>query len=300
VCPTWLGFLNRVCSGDPEMIRYLQQVAGYALTGETGEHCLFYLYGRGRNGKSVFLNMLQWLLGDYAITVPSNLLTLQAREQHPTGLADLHGRRFVSTIEVKDGSRFDESMVKSMTGGDSVRARHMYKDFFEFSPEFKLFIAANHKLVIDGTDEGIWSRIRLIPFLETIPEEERDPRLAEKLRDEAEGVLAWAVQGCLEWQKYGLYEPEAVRRATAEYREESDSVGEFLASCCIFEPGASIGARDLFNTYSRWSYEAGRDQVGQKLFARSLAERGIEKRKRSGYHYIGLGLREDARETSQP
>lgn len=159
-------------------------------------------------------------------------------------------------------------------------------------------IASNHELVINGTDEGIWSRVKLIPFLETIPEEERGPRLAEKLLAEAEGNLAWAVEGCLEWQKYGLYEPEMARRATAESREESDSVGEFLATCCIFEPGANIGARVLFDTYLRWSHEAGRGQDVRKLFSRSLAERGIEKRKRSGYHYIGLGLREDAGETS--
>ena len=212
--------------GDSELQSFLQRMIGYSLTGSTREHALFFLYGTGANGKSVFLSTIAILLGDYAKTAPASSFTASSTEQHPTDLAGLRGARFVTAIETEDGARWAESKIKSLTGGDKIAARFMRCDFFEFIPEFKLIIAGNHKPGLRSVDEAMRRRLHLIPFTVTIPQDDRDPRLAEKLRAEFPGVLDWAIRGCLEWQQHGLNPPAIVLNATADYLAGEDAIGQ--------------------------------------------------------------------------
>jgi putative DNA primase/helicase len=183
---------------------YLQLMVGYCLTGVTSEHALFFLYGTGANGKSVFVNVLTTILGDYAANAPMDTFMEARTDRHPTDLAGLRGARFVSSIETEQGRRWNESKVKAITGGDKVSARFMRQDFFEYVPQFKLVIAGNHKPSIRNVDEAMKRRLHLIPFTVTIPPERRDGRLTEKLLKERDGILAWAVEGCSLWQRHGL------------------------------------------------------------------------------------------------
>jgi putative DNA primase/helicase len=197
-CNLWLYFLDRITAGNSELQAFLQRMVGYCLTGSTREHALFFLYGTGANGKSVLLSTISELLGDYAKTAPTSCFTACANQQHPTELAGLRGARFVTVAETEDGAHWAESKIKTFTGGDKIAARFMRGDYFEFRPEAKLVIAGNHKPSLRSVDEAIRRRLCLVPLCVTIPEAERDPRLSEKLRSEFSGILAWAVQGCLD------------------------------------------------------------------------------------------------------
>jgi putative DNA primase/helicase len=210
-CPLWLQFLDRITNSDAELQSFLQRMVGYALTGSIRENALFFLYGTGANGKSVFLSTISALLGDYAKTAPISSFTASLTEQHPTDLAGLRGARLVTAIETEEGARWAESKIKSLTGGDKIAARFMRCDFFEFTPEFKLVIAGNQKPGLRSVDEAIRRRLHLVPFTVTIPAGERDPSLGERLRSECSGILAWAIQGCIAWQTDGLAPPSAVR-----------------------------------------------------------------------------------------
>ena len=245
------AFLSRIMGGDEEVIGYIRRAAGYALTGDVGEQCLFLLYGNGRNGKSVLLNALLHVLGDYGMTAPNHLLTSAGRHQHPSALADLDGRRLVAISE-PSGGRFDEALVKWLTGGEAIRARRMHCDSYEFPPTHKLFMSSNYKPEVREMGAALWRRLRLIPFPVTIPPEEEDRGLPGKLRDEASGILNWMVRGCLEWHENKLAEPEKVRQATRDYRDDMDPIGEFIAACCDQGPGLSAGSTELWNAYMRW------------------------------------------------
>ncbi|MCK4150568.1 phage/plasmid primase, P4 family, partial [Ralstonia pseudosolanacearum] len=217
-CPTWWQFLAEVTGGDAELQAYLQRMAGYALTGSTQEHALFFLYGTGANGKSVFVNTLATILGDYAVNAAMDTFMETRADRHPTDMAGLRGARFVAAIETEQGRRWAESKVKNLTGGDKISARFMRQDFFEFFPQFKLFVAGNHKPAIRNIDEAMKRRLHLIPFTVTVPPERRDKNLQQKLLAERDGILAWAVQGCLDWQRLGrLDPPQQVLDATEEY-----------------------------------------------------------------------------------
>lgn len=292
-CPLWVAFLHRIMAGDETLIGFLRRAAGYALTGSVSEHALFFLYGRGRNGKSTFLNTLLYVLGDYGITINADLLTSKNQDEHPTGVADLHGRRFVSTIEVEDGRRMAESLVKTLTGGDRIRARRMRQDFYEFDPTHKLFLAANHKPTVRGTDEGIWRRIKLIPFKVQIPDSDVDKELGERLKSEGPGVLAWAVSGCLQWQEAGLQEPQAVTEATSEYRAEMDTLAAFLDERCTVDEATKVRAGDLYKSYVEWCRETGSYQLSMNKFGRLMTERGFEQVKVNSVVWRnGIGLLE--------
>lgn len=300
-CPAWDAFLLRVMGGDEDLIGFLRRAVGYGLTGDVSEHAIFFLYGKGRNGKSTFLGAIQHASGDYAITVNADLLISKSQDDHPTGVADLQGRRFVATIEVEDGRRLAESLVKSLTGGDRIRARRMRQDFYEFDPTHKLFLAANHKPTVRGTDEGIWRRIKLVPFAVQIPPEEVDRNLPAKLRAEAPGILAWAVRGCLEWQAGGLREPAAVAEATAGYRAEMDVLADFLAERCILIDGARCKASDLYRAYVDWCKETGTQALSMRRFGLVLTDRGIRPDKSGSVNWrLGVGLREEKRPESVP
>jgi putative DNA primase/helicase len=273
-CPTFLAFLDRVLP-DLEVRRFLRRMTGYGMTGVTVEQCLAFFYGGGANGKSTFLDTIQDMLGDYAQTAAPDLLTSRGGDRHPTELADLFGARWVSSIEVDEGKRLAETLVKQMTGGDKMKARFMRTDFFQWAPTHKLLLAANHKPEIRGTDYAIWRRIRLIPFTVTIPVEERDGRLGDKLRAELSGILNWAIEGCLEWQAGGLGVPEVIRTATEEYRQEQDVLGQFIEDRCVVDTQGWASSSVLYKAYGGWCDESGSKAITVQAFGRRLTERGF-------------------------
>jgi putative DNA primase/helicase len=294
-CPRWDAFLLRCMGGDGELVAFLQRAVGYALTGHTSEQVLLLLYGTGANGKSTFLETLRALLGDYA--TQTDFTTFQKREGEGVrnDLARLVGTRFVSAVEAEAGVPFAEALVKQVTGGDVITARFLFREFFEFRPTFKLWLAANHKPTVRGNDHGIWRRIRLVPFTVTIPEPERDPALLIKLAAELPGILAWAVRGCLDWRERGLGAPDAVKAATASYREEMDAFGGFLDETCVVHEAASVTAKELYTAYQTWCEANGERARSQKALAMALRERGFTAvRTKKARGWAGLGLRRPA------
>lgn len=301
-CPRWKQFLNEIMDGNQSLINFLQRAAGMSLTGDTSEHVLFICHGSGRNGKSTFLNTLLALLGDYGMTAAPDLLIAKQNDRHPTELADLFGKRLVVSIESEEGRRLAESLVKQLTGGDKIKARRMREDFWEFSPSHKLWLATNHKPRVRGTDIAIWSRLKLIPFAVTFPEDKQDKQLAKKLLAELPGILRWAVEGCLTWQRDGLRVPEEVKAATESYRQEQDVLAAFLNECCIINPLAKVAARNLYKAYVNWCEENGEHPLAQRNFGMRLAERGFESQRGTAgkYFWKNLGLRSEVSEPSEP
>jgi putative DNA primase/helicase len=297
LCPTWVGFLSRILAGDGELIRFVQKVIGYSLTGSTQEQCLFILYGAGANGKSTLIQTISALLGDYARQTPTETLLIQRGDGVRNDLARLQGARFVSAVEVEGGRKLAEALVKQLTGGDTITARFLYGEHFEFQPMFKLWLAVNHKPVVQGTDHAIWRRLRLIPFTVTIPAAEQDKRLTEKLQAELPGILRWAVEGCLLWQQEGLEPPAAVHRATGDYRAEMDVIAAFIRDCCVVEPQRQVSTSELYAEYRGWCEQMGESAVTQKAFGTALRERGCTPGRTSGGRlWVGIALREEETE----
>lgn len=271
--PTWDAFLARILP-DADLRAFMQRLVGYALLGECREEVLPFLYGSGANGKSTCLNAVQEVFGEYAMQAPPELLTLRHGPSHPTELAALMGARCVLSVEVEEGRRLAESLVKQLTGRDSISARYMRQDFFTFDPTHTVFMAANHKPIVKGTDGAIWRRIKLIPFEVVIPEAERDPGLQGELRGESPGILAWAVRGCLEYQRSGLGEPSAVRAATEDYRADMDILAAFIDEDCVTTPGVWIKFADLYQGYVNWCQRSGVTAESKREFGNRLTERG--------------------------
>ena len=272
-CPTWLRFLDQVTGGDVELQSYLQRVFGYCLTGATSEHALFFLYGTGANGKSVFVNTLFTLLGDYAANAPMDTFMETRGDRHPTDLAGLRGSRFVGATETEQGRRWNESKIKEITGGDRVSARFMRQDFFTYVPQFKLVIAGNHKPAIRNIDEAMRRRLHLIPFTITVPPEKRDKQLQTKLLAEANGIFSWGVEGCLAWQREGLQQPQSVLNATDEYFEDEDAIGQWMGERCYVEPAARSLTADLFADWREWAEKHGEFVGSIKRFSETLVSR---------------------------
>lgn len=271
----WFAFLDRVTGGDRELQSFLQRVTGYCLTGTTQTHAMFFFYGTGGNGKGTFLNTIAHLLGDYAKTAPIGAFTASKFERHSTELAMLQGARLVSAQETEEGRRWDEAKIKALTGGDTITARFMQKDNFEFRPQFKLLIAGNHKPQLRNVDEAMRRRLHLVPFTQTIPAAERIEGLDEQLRAELPGIFAWAIEGCLAWQRDGLQPPESVRTATEEYFEGEDSFQEWLDENCELRPGAQSTSAELFRSWSEWSQRAGEAATSQRSFSQKLESHGF-------------------------
>jgi len=296
-CPTWKTFLLQIMQGSEEMVEYLQKAAGYSLTGSTQEHCLFVLYGTGRNGKSTFLNTLRLLFGDYARQAATD--AFMAKRMGNSGPSDeiaaLRGARFVTAIETDEGQRMAEALVKQLTGGDTVTVRRLYENFFEYKPEFKLFLATNHKPKIYGTDNAIWRRIRLIPFTLNLAEEEQDRLLPDKLQQEMPGIFAWAVQGAAKWMEQGLGMPRIVWEATQEYRSEQDVVGRFLEECCVVGEEYHVYSGNLYRAYANWCEETGEKKMSQTALGRRLGEKGFSRKKgaKGSRIWNGVGLEEE-------
>jgi len=292
-CPQWMAFLSDIAGGDIELQNYLQRMAGYCLTGVTSAHALFFLYGTGANGKSVFANVISTILGDYAATASMDTFVETRGDRHPTDLAGLRGARFVTAIETEQGRRLNESKVKAITGGDKISARFMRQDFFEYTPQFKPVIVGNHKPAIRNIDEAMKRRMHMIPFTVTIPPERRDSRLTEKLLAERDGILAWAVAGCLAWQREGLKPPASVVSATEEYFEAEDALGRWLEERCVREPSARSLTAELFSDWKQWAETSGEFIGSQRRFSDLLITRGLEKwRNGAGVRgFQGIGLK---------
>ncbi|ALN78563.1 phage/plasmid primase, P4 family [Lysobacter antibioticus] len=292
-CPTWRSFLGDVTGGDEALQAYLQRVAGYCLTGVTTEHALFFLYGTGANGKSVFVNTLATILGDYATNAPMDTFMESRGERHPTELAGLRGARFVAAVETEEGRRWNEAKLKAITGGDKISARFMRQDFFEYIPQFKLVVAGNHKPAIRNVDEAMKRRLHMIPFTVTIPPERRDGRMTEKLLVERDAVMAWAVQGCLDWQRIGLQPPQCVLDATDEYFEAEDALGRWTDERCQEHPQAQALVSDLFVDWKDWAQANGEFAGSIKRFAEMLESRKFGRRRgaKGARYVIGLSLR---------
>jgi putative DNA primase/helicase len=278
-------------AGKQDKIAYLKRITGYALTGSMNEQCLFIYNGFGANGKSTFLEAFRKVLGGYAMHTPSSTL-LTNNMSIRNDLARLRGSRFVSAVEIGIGKKLDEALTKELTGGDPITSRFLFREFFEQKPTFKLFIAANYKPEIRGMDHGIWRRIRLIPFDVVLKDDEIDRDLPHKLETELSGILSWAVQGCLDWQKQGLVMPDEVRSATTEYREESDVLSLFLEDKCKQGRKLEISVKNLYDTYMAWSEENADDVLSKKTFGHFLKQRGFKQKKSDGIRsWVGLTIK---------
>ena len=284
--PTWEAFLERVLPGE-DLRAFVQRAVGYSTTGDTSEQCMFINHGGGANGKSTFQEAIAAALGDYAMRTPTEMLLARRFDGVPNDVARLKGARFVSASETEEGRRLAESRIKDLTGQDTITARFMKAEWFDFAPTHKLWLSTNHKPEIRGTDAAIWRRIRLVPWTVSIPPADQDKKLPEKLRSELPGILTWVVRGCLQWRREGLQAPDEVRKATGAYRVEMDVLAGFLADCCEFGTDHWEYAKDLYESYKRWCDENGERPEPQRKFGGRLGERGFQ-RDRGGSRGAGI------------
>lgn len=288
----WLTFLHEIFNGDQDVIDFMQRAAGYALTGETREHKLLFLHGTGRNGKSVFLNTLMSIWGDYARRVPAATFLHSNTERHPTDIAGLHGARLAVASELPKGKTWDESTIKDLTGGDRLTARRMRQDFFDFDPQMTLMIAGNNMPSFRGVDEAIRARVVLVPFTVTIPPERRDTGLPDKLRAEAPAILRWAIDGALAWQRSGLDVPASIAAASAEYFDEEDTVAQFLADETRRDAMAFTTTTDLHQRFTYWCERQGLNTWTLRTLQKEMTARGWQVVRRNyGRGFLGLNLR---------
>lgn len=293
-CPRWLAFLDDIFRKDKDLIRYVQKAVGYSLTGSTTEQCAFFLYGTGRNGKSTFIDIIRDIFGDYAANIQPETIMVRSNQSTAinSDIARLKGARLVTSVEPNEGVRINEGLLKQLTGDDTVTARKLYGDEFEFKPEFKLWMATNHKPVIRGTDTGIWRRIHMIPFTVQIPEEKIDRRLKYKLSAELTGIFRWAVEGCLLWQKEGLKMPRAVLEEVREYRREMDVISAFVEDKCTVGKGLSVQSSALYAAYLRWADSGNEYKMSNTKFGLEIAKRFEKVKGRKYNYYSGLTLDE--------
>jgi putative DNA primase/helicase len=289
--PLWDSTLEKFLP-DADLRDYWQRLVGYCLTGVIRDHILVIAYGTGGNGKSTILSTIMSVFGrDYAMKAPAEMLMVRHNEAHPTERADLFRKRLVVAVETEKGRRLNETLVKELTGGDRIRARRMRENFWEFDPTHKLVVATNYKPAIVGTDEGIWRRLRLVPFTVHVDDARADKTMPEKLLAEGPGILAWCVRGCLAWQEKGLDTPKCVLDATGEYRGEQDVIGSFIAERVIMAEGTRCKASDLYAAYVKWGEVNHEKIVSQTEFGREMTSRGFEKQRTGGIWYLGIGLR---------
>jgi len=302
-CPRWEAFLDKILAGDRSLIAFVRRAVGYSLSGEIREHVLFILWGSGANGKSTLLEVLLSLFGRYGTSAARDLLIAKTHDRHPTELVDLFRARFVVCHETNEEQRFDESKLKTLTGGDRIKTRRMGEDFWEFSPTHKLWLGTNHRPAIRGTDLAIWRRIHLVPFEVTIPPAEQDAELPAKLKQELPGILKWTLEGCLAWQREGLNPPAKVQAAVQEYRHSEDRFGAFIADCCVVGPRYQATTAVLYNGFKTWAEANNEFPLNSIAFGKKLREHGLSPitighAKVRGWG--GIGLRTDADSASGP
>jgi len=287
--PRWEQFLQEIFQNDRLLIEFVQRAVGYSLTGDVSEQCLFILHGEGANGKSTFLEISLRLLGTHAAITPLSLLLVQNPGAPRNDVARLHGTRFVKAAESQKEAVLDEAIVKELTGGDTISARFLFQEFFEFRPQFKLWIATNHLFKIRGTETAIWRRLRIISFRQAFTGQNRDSRLREKLEAELSGILTWAVEGCRLWQLQGLGNAPKVEKDTNDYRLQSDQLGRFLTERCTTDAQDRATGGELFQAYLGWCQDRGEKPESNNGFAKALVDRNILKRRtKKGVVYVGI------------
>lgn len=292
-CPNWINFLNKIFQGDEELINYVQKSVGYSLTGAITEQCFYMLYGNGANGKSTFLRAIEEITGDYADSLKGSSLMIKRNDDGARGdLAKLQGKRFVVTSELNEGQTFDESLLKALTGGDIVPVRFLYGEEFPLKPQFKLWIGTNEKPKVKGTNLGIWRRVRLIPFLYTFKDDEKNENFYEEsIKPELSGILNWAIEGCLKWQREGTEIPDKVKEAINDYRDEMDTIEHFLDDCCLIGDQYTANVGDLYDRYCEWCSENREHELSSIKFTKKLKEKGYEQgRNMVTRYWKGLGL----------
>lgn len=302
----WLKFLKDATRDDAQMMTYLQRVAGYCLTGLTSEHALFFIYGPGGNGKSVFLNMLVHILGDYAVSAPMDTFTSSKFSSHPTELAMLKGARLVTASETEEGRSWAEARIKALTGGDPISARFMRQDFFTYQPQFKLLFAGNHQPKLNTVDPAMRRRFNMLPFIFKPPAP--DPILEEKLKEEAPRILGWALRGCIDWQKDRLGRPDSVVAATDQYFDRQDLFAQWIEDKCRVEAENRSLFTSTINLYRSWSKfmsEAGEHPGDQKALTEKLDRLNLSRHrlpaslgKHRGYLGIEILTRSNAQEAA--
>lgn len=291
-CPRWNQFVQEITGNDQCLAAYLQRAVGYSLTGDSREQCVFFCHGSGSNGKSVFLEVLQSLIGQYAINSRIEAFTVKSNSGVPNDIARLAGARFVTVSETNEGQKLNESLIKDATGGDKMTGRFLWQELFDFYPQFKLWMRGNHKPVIVGTDDGIWRRVHLVPFTVSFPKSRQDANLIETLRaEELPGILNWALEGLRSWLDDGLQPPPVVREATEEYRSDMDILGQFLEECCAFDPSERVRANVVHARYNQWAEESGNEKLSMRKFGDRIKARGFRTETSNGVHYCGLKLR---------
>ena len=296
-CPRWEKFLSEIFAGNEELIPYMARAVGYSLTGDTSEQHLFFAYGTGANGKSVFFNTMEMLFGDYWVKTPTDMLMQQKFSQIPTDVADLRGKRFAVCAELPGNKRFDEERIKDLTGSDTIKARRMREDFFDFKPTHKLWMYGNNKPNITGTDEGIWRRPQIIPFTVTIPPEKRLPmrELMASFERELSGILNWALEGYIDYREgCGLRPPDVVQTAVKAYRADMDVLGQFIDECCFVHKDVSCVGNKLWQKYKGWCDTTGEHALNGRSFYAKLRDRGFEVRPGTNNKTTIYGI--DARE----
>ena len=291
--PIWKEFLHEIFAGDADLIAYAQRVAGYCLTGHTREQVLFFLYGTGANGKGVFTSTLAGIMGEYARAASAEMFMESKFDRHPAELATLRGARLVLASEIQSGRRWHEARIKELTGGDTITARFMRGNPFDFKPSFKLMISGNHKPSLRDVDEAVRRRFHLIPFRVTIPPQNRDPQLGDKLKLEWKDILSWAIQGNLEWRRIGLAPPKAVVDATEEYLSQEDGIGQWLEECVDMRDADSFASSTtLFSSWRSWAQSRNEFVGSVKRLTQSLKERGFQHdRTEDEKGFRGLALR---------
>lgn len=291
-CPRWEQFLREIFNDDKDLIKWIQKALGYSLTGKTSEQVMFILNGNGRNGKSVFLDVVSHIFGDYRTNIQPDSLMVKNSQGANSDIARLKGARFVTTVESNDGMRFNEGLVKQLTGGDTVTARFLHANEFEFTPKFKVWMATNHRPIIRGTDKGIWRRIRLIPFEREFTEEEVDLDLTSKLLAESDGILQWMLKGLEMWQKERLGMCEKILMANKEYRQEMDVVSTFIEECVNNSLGKEVKASELYQHYKNYCSQNGFFVLTSTKFGRELDNKGyIKVHKRTGKYYQNISMK---------
>lgn len=286
----WLDFLNDIFAGDKAVIRYIQKALGYSLTGSTREQIMFILFGKGRNGKSIFVETIAEILGDYSNNMQAKSLMVKKNDNVNTDIARLSKARFVTSSEPNEGFRFDEGLIKQITGGDKVTARFLYAEEFEYTPKFKIWVSTNHKPIIRGTDDGIWRRLVLIPFDVQIPEEKVDKDLKYKLLREAPAILNWMAEGAYMWMREGLELPEKLKDAGQTYRTEMDVVEQFIQEKCKRAEGVRETGKALYEEYKKWADENNEYKMDKNKFGKKLKEKFESKKMNNGVNYLGVEL----------
>jgi putative DNA primase/helicase len=291
--PRWNAFLADTFGSDADMISFVQRLAGYSASADTGTHVFPFLYGPGGNGKSQLMEVLRKLLADYAATAPAGFLMV-GRQEHSEELARLQGLRLVVASEINPDARFDEAKLKELTGGDTLTARFMHQSFFEFEPTHHLWLMGNHQPRVKAGGDSFWRRLRLLPFQYKVPEAKKIEGLADILvAEEGPGILAWIIAGAVDHFAHGLREPESVKAATAAYAAEEDHIGRFLEDCCTLGPAAQVRTETgrVRAAYEAWCQSEREEQLDARTFGRELKARGIVRKPSSGkYFYAGLGL----------